>query len=495
MIWTALIAVGISVGRAYQLNRSLNQQRSQLFTLSSRLPMHDDAELVSAPMPTIADDFHSWHVYVPKEQDYELRLGMGDVSERGIPPVVGSVAIPAGEHRVTLYSGDAVSEGFRFAVYLDGVVVIDKSMEKGAMPKGWTSANGLSWPTFAKLSPPPLQLEGKSYEPTADFGDRNYFNGNSDTQVTRPGFRLWIDTPDRTYPPASPFIGFLNEQYRGIGLRDGVRFTTSTQTYQWKFTRPSLAISDLLIGIEAEFVASDGRIISNQTKGFKYWQLRNAATGTDALRWTEEPAQTSYSAFLHPVFEPADTLQPVVELKWDLSHPDAVGIRLADTPANDSIERWRLRTLDGSQHLWRELQIGEGPWITPADALATRTPNNESSEELSKQTATLDLGDSAAMDFQLRWQTNERLPLQIVQRNDNRYYGLKLYRGLPVLFGLQIPATAKAKLAVDVTDQFEDVPVTASGTTIPGGAVFDSIEFDLDGTTHHWIWISARSQK
>lgn len=489
---TALIAVGIAVGLAYRSNRSLTQRRDELLSLSSRLPTDNEDELVSAAMPAVADDFESWHVRVPEGQDYELRLGIGTVSEKGVPPVVGSVRVPSGQHRVTLYTGDSISDRFRYAVYLDGAIVIEKTMGNQWLPNGWSSASGISWPRSSKLSPPPLQLAGQSYEAARDFGNQHYFNGQSDEYVTRLGYRLWIDRAERTYQSAAPFMGFVGEpQYQGIGLRDGIRYKASSPPYQWTFTRPKFATPEPVLRVEAEFVSAEGSVLSGQSQVFKSWQIRNAASGADVLRWQEEPAQTSYTAYLHAVSSPAHSLQPVVEMKWDVSRPDAVGIRLADTPANDQVGRWRLRILDGRHHLWRELRIGERPWITPADALSAGNVPDESSVQPSKRTAVLNLGDVKATDIDLQWQTNETLPLQIVARSDNRYAGVQLYRGLPVRLGIEIPAALKPKVAVDVADQQGTVP----GTVLPGGPVFDAIQIELEAAEHDWIWLSAQSKE
>ena len=492
LTFTALIAVSIAVGMAFRLNRSLTQQRNELLSFSSRLPIHNEDELISVAMPAVADDFHSWHVYVPEGQDYELRLGMGAVSEKGIPPIVGSVRIPSGKHRMTLHTGDSINEGFRYVVYLDGQLVIEKSMGKQWLPNGWSSASGISWPTSSERSLPPLQLAAQSYESTPDFGSQNYFNAQSDGYVTRLGYRLWIDQPNRTYQSASPFIGLPGDpQYLGIGLRDGLRYVVSSVPYQWTFTRPKLATTEPVIRVEAEFVGTDGSILSSQSQAITSWQIRCAASGKDSLRWQEEAVQATHTAFLHAVSKSADGLQPVIELKWDASQLDVVGIRLADTPANAPISRWRLRILDGTQHLWRELQLGDRPWITPDDAHNASNIRDESSTNTSKQSAVLDLGHEPAADIQLRWQAKETLPLQIVARNDIRYAGMRLYQGLPVKLGIQFPAALKPKLAVDIVDQHPTIPETA----LPGGPVFNAIQIELEAVEHDWIWLSAISKE
>ncbi len=493
LIFTALVAVGIALGLAYRKNRSLTQQRNDLLSLSSRLKINNENELASAAMPRVANDFNSWQVHVPEGQDYELRLGMGAVSEKGIPSIVGSVPLEAGQHRVTLHTGDSTSEKFRYVVYVDGLPVIEKTMGSDWIPGGWSSVSAISWPRGTQLSTGPLQLAAQSYEPKFDFETGNYFNGQSDRYVTQSGYRLWIDQTDRTYQSASPFVGFPEDsQYQGIGLRDGLRFRTSfLPPYQWTFTRPKFATNEPLLRVEAEFFANDGTVLSSQSQSFQSWQLRNAASGTDSLRWQEEPSQTTHTAFVHATSKSDGGLRPVVEMRWDVSKPDEVGIRLADSPANNQISRWRLSILDGSHHVWREMRVGNRPWITPNDANNASEVLATNSAKPSTKTAILDLGNDATADVRLQLQTNETLPLQIVARNDPRYAGLGLYQGLPLTLGIQIPADLKPTLAVDVVDQHPTILETA----FPGGPVFNAIRIELEAIEHDWIWLSAKSKE
>ena len=92
--------------------------------------------------------------------------------ENGIPPIVGAVRIPAGRHRVTLHTGDSPSEEFCYVVYVDGKQAFEETMGSDWMPGGWSSASSMSWPREPNLSPPPLQLSAKSYQPKLDFAPR-----------------------------------------------------------------------------------------------------------------------------------------------------------------------------------------------------------------------------------------------------------------------------------------------------------------------------------
>ncbi len=483
---TAWIAIGVAVGMAYRQNRYLRQKRIELLALSKGLQVSNEDELISAPMPDITSGFYSWRVHIPDSRDYELRLGIGEVSEKGIPPIVGRVRLSSGQHRVTLHKQDSVREEFRYVVYVDGVQAIEKVMGNNWLPNGWSSSRGVSWPGDPKTSMGPLQLSSQGYQPELSFGDQGYFNGQYDNQLTRPGYRLWIDQPDQEYPPASPFLGFPGDpQYLGIGLRDGFRFRTSALSYVWAFTRSSFATTAPVLQVEAEFITEEGNKGSSQS--IESWQVRNAATGSDALRWKEAPAQTVQTAFLHAKSKSSEDLQPVVELQWDANKPDSLGLRLADTPANAQIIQWRLRILDGKHHLWREIQAGDAPWVTPEKAIKKSDRFDVISQNPAMKSAVLNLGDQSKPNVELHWKTNEKLPLQIVERKDARYSGLSLYQGLPLSFGMQIPNALNPALAVEVLDQ----DTSTDGTAFPGGPVYSAIRVEVEATTHDWVWLSA----
>lgn len=506
LVLTALVALGTALGLARRTNHSLTQQRDALMALSSRLPMGNDNELMCVPLPVVANDFHSWHVQVPAGQDYEMRLGIGEVSLSGIPPIVGSIAIPAGRHRITLQTGDSVSEEFRYTVYLDGVQVIEKIMGSQWIPGGWSSISSISWPSTSlpvsdhsatAIKSQAIQLAGQSYTPTPNFGANDFFNGQYDSSVTRKGYRLWIDQADRAYEPTSPFMAGAVSQFDGVGLRDGLRYTPSSPaTNQWVFNRPMLASMEPMLRIDPEFVASDGTILNNQSKAIKQWQIRPTATATETTNLQPEPSMTRQTRFLHGISNSGEGLQPVIELQWDAAQPDAVGLRLADTPANDSILRWRLRILSGSLHLWRELRICDRPWITPAEVLKMRSDGDSNTSAIGHQAVDLNLGDLCLSDavhsnIDVLWQTNETFPLQIVQRRQSAYANLRLYQGLPVRMGLRLPTTLRPKLIVQVNEQQSDVPKNL----IPGGPVFETIQVELEGVPRDWMWLSASAKE
>ncbi|MEZ6092381.1 MAG: hypothetical protein R3C05_31130 [Pirellulaceae bacterium] len=486
LMLTALAALATAIFLAYRKNQSLIQYRDELLDLSSRLQVENENKLASSELPNVASDFHSWRVHIPDGRGYELKLGVGAISENEIPPIVDAIPISAGQHRVTLHTADSASEEFRYVVYVDGNPVIEETMGSEWIPGGWSSASGMNWPRYLDVAPTPLQLHAQSYKPKHRFDDGSYFNGRSDEYVTRKGYRLWIDESDRQYAAASPFMGFAYDpSYQGIGLRDGLRFKMSSRSpYQWTFTRPSLETNDPLLQMNAEFFGKDGKILSSQTPSFQSWQIRNDARGEKELKWEKDSDQSAYTAFLKAKIESNETPQPVVELRWERGRPDEVGMRIADTPANDAIERSRIRITGGIEHLWRELRIGDRD-VTADDAKERGNRTTPADE------VTFDIADDPGAEIRIQWQTNETLPLQILGRQRTPYSGMSLYEGLPVTFGVEIPAVLKPTMAVRLV---EHVPQD-SAQTFPGGTVYDEIQIDFASIDHDWIWFQAKAKE
>ncbi|MFT5525923.1 MAG: hypothetical protein ACI9HK_003893 [Pirellulaceae bacterium] len=491
LMLTALAALSIAIAIAYRKNATLNQSRAALLSLSSRLEITDEDELTHVALPKVANDFETWEVHVPRGPALELRLGIGEVSEAGIPSRVDRARLPAGRHRVTLHAVVSRDNGNRFVVYVDGKQVIEKIPGRDWMPGGWSSSSGLSWPRGPTAKEQtPIQLSGNRYTPRIDIGKNNYFNGLDDSLVTSPGYRLWIDQPDRAYEPASPFFGFdVYARYQGIGLRDGLRYKMSTTApNEWTFTRPKSRGPDPVLRIIPEFIVDGQSVLSAQTPSFSSWQLRNDPVGKVPLRWTKDPPQTVYNAFLHATFKSDEDVKPVIELKWDADKPSEVGLRLAKTRANERITQLRLRIVGGTKHLWRIIDAGE-------QKLDSKKDPDKKTADSSGMTISLDPVDETEADIQINWQTDESLPLQILQRNrrgkPNPYSGVSLYQGLPLKFAARIPKSLAPSISVTRINQHPTIP----DTPFPGGAVFGEIQIELKAEQDDWIWLQAKDRK
>lgn len=485
IVLTALIAMGIAVGVARKRNYVLRQERKQLLSISSRLIIDNEDKLTSASMPRVADDFYSWQVHIPGVQDYELRLGMGNISERGVPPIVGRVKVSSGQHRVTLQTKDSPSEKFHYVVYVDGEQVISVTMGEDWIPGGWSSSRSINWPHRPALSPLPLQLAAQSYRARPDFGKRNYFNGNSDNYVTRLGYRLWFDPADRTYQPPSLLMAPpLDPLHLGIGLRDGLRYKmTNGPPYHWTFTRPSLGTNEPMLRIAAEFFDGEKLVLSDQTPSFGSWQIRDADSGLATRHWEDGSTKETLTAFLHATLGPKAEYQPVVELKWDAGRPDEVGLRLADTPANDRITQWRLRILGGLEHLWREIEINQ-------HSMTIEELMSGASTETQENMIPMKISGESANEILLRWQTNETFPLQIVQRTKKQYASLPLNRGLPSSFGLKLPRSITKDVSVQTSNRQPNRSVP-----LPGGPVVQQLSIELKRGNGEWVWFEVAPRR
>ncbi len=483
LAWTALIAVGFAFTLAYRKNDQLNKQRDELISLSSKLRVTDQEKLASAELPRVADDFTSWQVYIPKGDSYQLRLGIGSFSDDGVPPVDGNIVLTPGQHRVTLYTGDSPSEEFRYAVYLDGKLCFEKTMGKDWMPHGWSSASGSEWPSKLMLSPAPLQLTSQLYTPNYDFGQNNYYNASGGYNVSRLGYRLWIDQSERGYPIDSLFVGFAEDsRFDGTGLRDGLRFQTIYGGSQLGFTAPFLESTRTLVVLEPEFITKEGSRLQIDDA----WGIKFESSDSLAAKSSHDEAESTRIA---RVQANADT-SPVLEMKWDTSKPFQVGLRLADVPTLEKIDRWRLRVLDGTEHGWRELNTEEGLWKSIEQISETQDNLEELTAGKSVRKSSIRFSDNSSNSHVLQWRAKEILPLQILERSNSNFSGMRLFEGLPVTFGFQLPNSMNPECSVSIRETLQE----SGNIAFPGGPVIESIEIELDAT-HDWIWLEAQRRK
>ena len=64
-----------------------------------------------------------------------------------------------------------------------------------------------------------------------------------------------------------------------------------------------------------------------------------------------------------------------------------------------------------------------------------------------------------------------------------------LYKGLPLTFGVEIPAAMEPTLNVNIVAENPAVP----GEDFPGGEVFKEIQLDLKAVKDDWIWLQAQA--
>nr|WRX36694.1 hypothetical protein [uncultured bacterium] len=481
---TAIIAVWTASLLAFRENANLTQQRTHLIALSSRLDVADPDRLQSAAYPRVANDMDTWEVYVPDGKSFEIRFGVAAVSQAGMPESYEKIPIAPGKHRITLRAADSADEKYRFTVFVDGQSVVDKTMGREWMPDGWRQASGLSPPAeMSRQAASMLHLTGQSYTPRTNYGSGSYFNGQSDDWVSLPGYRLWMDQADQTYPPALPFIGFSTDPgHIGIGLRDGLRYrATRSKQYEWTINRPASQTNKPVLTIVHEFFIGDQLVLSDQTKEFARWQARDEARGQNALAWQSDPMKSAYSAFLHADVESADAIEPVVELRWDASRPDDIGIRLPATPANENLTKWRLRIIGGASHLWRLLDVDERQ-------LDVRTSFSDTAAQSFSYPLPIELDPQSDDPYFIAWRTDVTKPLQMLERsknNPNAYRGMSLFQGMPLAFEAEIAASLQPLVTIVRAQKHVDKP----SILMPGGPVIEEVQIELDATSEDTIWL------
>lgn len=481
-MFTAIVAAWTSAMVSHQKLSPLRAQRDALARLTTRLEISDSTSTVVKPLPKVAGDFKSYNVFIPEGKPRELRFFFGEVSQAGFPPEFESAPLSAGQHQIVFQDQDWPDEGYRFRLYIDAQLVIDKSKGKEWMPLGWSSL------TMRSKSPSCSPLTAIQYRPRVDYGKHNYFNGSADQWATGLGYQLWIDDVGRTPQPINDFVGLFEHSYeRSIGLRDGPRISNPTWTPSvgLEFNHPATRCYASLLTVVPEFIV-DGKVVTSATaNGSSVWKLSRSADKIEELKWDESSTAKSRSIFLHATALSGGKITPVIELHWTKDRPNDVGLRLPAVDANASIKRWRLRSIEGVRHLWRTIEHGDQSidilkFNGPAD------PNPATTNAATSQLA-IPLNSPDQGTHSLKWRTNITLPLQIFQRTSSDSQALQdldLYKGLPFQFGYEIPTSAAAKAWAIYQDN--DPTFKAP---IPGGRVIDEVVIELDATDPSWTWL------
>jgi len=480
IIFTAIVAAWTSAIVARQKLLPLQKLRDSLAPMATHLEVSDSTKVVVKRLPQVAREFESFEVYVPEGKPREVRFFCGDVSEAGLPPEFESVPLSPGQHQIVFQKQDRPSDGYRFQLYIDDERVLNKSMGKEWMPLGWRQANSLNpW----NRSPSWMPLTGRRYRPSVDYGKNNYFNGHQAQLATWPGYQLWIDEVGRIPEPISDIIGYGEH----IGLRDGPRISNPSwmPALGLKFNHPAGHCYDSFLSVVPEFVVGDKVFSAAIAEEPAQWALSRSADFVDKLNRDDSWATKSHSVFLHTTTSIGGKIAPVIELHWTIDRPNDVGLRLPAVLANASITRWRLRSVEGTSHLWRIMESGDrniniNRLPPPADTKAEKT------DSVTNQVA-IPLESSDQGIQTLNWRTNITLPLQIEQRNGDDSEELKdidVYKGLPFKFGYEIQASADAKAWAIYRD---NIPLLE--TPIPGGRVIDEVVIELDAKDPSWTWL------
>lgn len=491
---TAVVAISIALWIATRKQADLQAKHQSLQPLSNELEVENPDRLQEKTLPKIAWEFDSWLIHVPKNQKHEIYFAAGICNADCFPEEIQSISLSSGQHRITLHSINDDEGEYRFDVYVDGQLTISQSMDESWMPHGSSGNRGITLTpdlrgrkTAATNKQMPLQLVGKIYTPKLQFNAKGDYNQSlNDDSISSPGYRLWVDVADAVYLPSSPLVGFPeNGKIRSIiGWRDGLRLSVrGQQSDDLHFTFPAARSEGTLLKIIPAFWSGDSVVHSSTSKTIKSWSIRDDAQSDNPLRWRRDQSQKIYTAFLHASPSAKTTINPVIELQWNFERPSAIGIRLAETPANQSLTKWQLRIVEGTRHLWQSIQVNQRQIKVAELAMDNSTQSTGQFIPIEPQTTGTD-------PLKFSWQTDIEHPLQLLTSafgKPSSYAGMNLYQGLPIGFSIETEPNNRPSISVSYQGQIPN----ASATPIPDGPVVDEIKIELDATRRDWIWIES----
>ncbi len=127
--------------------------------------------------------------------------------------------------------------------------------------------------------------------------------------------------------------------------------------------------------------------------------------------------------------------------------------------------------------------------MSPDEARNMNTRKDDSTSKSPLERVPVQISNDSAANQVFQWQSDIEMPLQTFERS-NAIAGVNFYDGLPVMFSLDIPASMKPTLEVELRDNHPN----EDGTSFPGGSVFETLQIELEAT-HDWIWLSIKRRE
>ena len=443
---------------------------------------------------TCSPDFQPYEVYIPEGEPRELRFFCGDVSEAGLPPAFESFPLSCGHHQIIFWEQDNLKKGYRFRVYVDDVLVINKSMGKEWMPLGWSQSSSFE---LKRASRSCSKLTAKRYIPIEparnNFLRRTYRKRNRERFTSSPGYQLCIDEVGRPPQTISNFfeMDFQSDE-KTIGFLKGpiLLMSPNSSSLDLSFYHP-IARDTSLFTLEPEFIVADEDAVIGKTGEPVSWKLSGSADQIEDLKWQDDSANQSRLAFLHATPVIAGKLSPVIELKWTSKRPKDIGLRLPAVPANASITRWRLNCKEGVRHLWQTVESGELLFdISEFDELAATNPETAKAG-LTRIAIPLAKPNKGIQSMQCRANVSERFSFKLISANPQIPAKKYRYNGDPFQFGFEFSASAAAKVwAIS-----ENKITILNKIPVLGGRVIEQLIVELDATDPSWVWLRFEELK
>ena len=352
LLLTAVIAAWLPVIIARRQIPGLETEIETMRLATLELIVTDVQQLSARTLPSIWHNISGWKYSAPSGADLELRLATEGINSIAFPADYQAAALPEGEHTIHLkVTSDA--EGHHTEVYLDDELVLQQHHGRDWLASSVSSSSGgVSDQSTAYPLDQPLKLKVQRYSVKHPL--EKYRTVEIPNEYDNKGNYLWISPRSIVPDPPSKFFAPLSKYSRdAIGHRQGIKVCRSSQQGLVGLIciQPSL---DSTLGDQRQvnyhpLGISVRPVLGNESKP----EIPEAQATPDkpaslgipiSLRDTISPPAkydgvsvnelvtadaisadgTTMRLFAH--YQPfASGAKPIVEVLFDVAHPDRVG--------------------------------------------------------------------------------------------------------------------------------------------------------------------------
>ena len=342
----------------------MNQSRSLL-------TVNDPSQFESIRLPSFGSDIETWRFHVPDDMKIEACLAIEGIHNLALPEEFKRFLLPSGQHELSLRVCNHHEKGFNFEVHLDGRLELKTERPVEWFDAGgWSSSGGPGLVSAFNDLGKPLIIKKLVYSSAIRTKNSGRIYLTSDSASSSKGCCLWLQPVGHVSESAPDWIDETTHLYpKQLGLREGVRLRGQNGSgpglqihHPHCLTNQAPVVTFLM-----EFKSDEADLSLNtldQSSGT--WKFSGSPNRFVQPKLGAEN-QRQHSFFLiHEINEEklstAKPPVPIVEILFDMDHPDDLGLRLVPPDQGLAVDRWKIRTVHQLGQYWQTLITKETPW-------------------------------------------------------------------------------------------------------------------------------------
>lgn len=453
------------------------------------LVVNDPSKFQSIRMANFGSDIETWRFHVPDDMNIEACLAIQGIHDLALPQEFKRFKLPSGQHEMSLRFRNHRDKGFNFQVHLDGD--LELKMERPVEwfdSGGWSSSGGIGVVSAVHDVGNPLIMKKLVYNAVISTKSSGTIYLRDDSAASSKGCCLWLQPVDQVRESAPDWVDETTSLYpKQLGLREGVRLRPQVSgSPGLQIHHPHCLTNEVpVVTVFMEFESDEADVsLDTRNQNTGTWKFSGLPHDFAQPKFVAENQRQQSFYLIHEINEEklstAKPPVPIVEILFDLDHPDDIGLRLVPPDKGLAVDRWKIRAVHHLGQYWQTLVTKEGQWD------ATDDPS------------TLEL--TSLPELQYREATHRVIEIQSPAEDLVEWDKLEIPRGMrfasyPQRHSWLLPKATDAdgtvtRLSVQVSGGEED----SASTPIPGGPVISELILDIENPNDaiHWYRVDVQ---